>query len=103
MADELTNTQEKTAKEAKQQAEYARRMYLKDLRHVFKDSQGQRLMWALLAKTQMFNTVYTGHPEDTIYAEGQRSVGRELLQDLLDVDEDAFTKMVGANKLFSKE
>lgn len=65
---------------------------LRDLREVLNTEAGQRVLWRILSECEIFRVSFTGD-EYTNYYEGRRSIGLFLVNEICEVDSDAFYKM----------
>jgi hypothetical protein len=64
-----------------------------DLRQVMAEPHGRRVIWAMLDKTGIYRSSFTGNSQ-TFYAEGERNVGLWLLALMGDVDPTIYPAML---------
>ena len=97
--DGLYQSEEKARKMAREQEDFLKRRWEKDMRYVLRDTRGQRVIWEILSRCGLYQSTYTGKGEDAIYEQARRRVAIDLLNDVINVDKDAFAKMMRANEL----
>ena len=77
---------------ATKKSKFLRDRELSDIRKVIREPEGRRFYWRVLSDAGIFRNSFTGN-STTFYNEGQRSIGLGLLEDLLEADKLAFSKM----------
>jgi hypothetical protein len=70
----------------KQKAASAARRELNDLAFVASTVEGRRFLWHMIEKTHVYDRIATFDPIARALAEGERSIGLYLIQDLNAVD-----------------
>lgn len=56
--------------------------------------QGRRMVWRILEAAGVFQEVFDGTNEGTIFAAGKRNIGLRLMDKIFDYCPDAFTLMM---------
>lgn len=64
-----------------------------DIRFILKSPEGRRIYWNIMSETGVFRLSYNGDTNNTLYNEGRRSVGLNMLNNLLDAKPEAFSQM----------
>jgi len=83
-----------TQKESNEQIKRRRTRELSDIRKVLSIPEGRRFIWRMWGVTGTFRAAYS--PKDTnhtMWREGQRSIGMELLGDINEASPMAFSQM----------
>ena len=71
--------------------------YFQDLENVLRTEPGRHVLWCILTQANVFGLSYTGEPNGTIFNEGKRNVGNELLAHIQNVNIDMFLLMQKEN------
>lgn len=67
---------------------------LSDMRFILKYPEGRRFLWKILAETKVFKRTFTDNNANaTIFNEGRRSVGTDILDAILNAKPEAFSQM----------
>jgi len=84
-----------TSKEEKKQdkSERRRERELADIRFIIKSVEGRRFYWRLMADAGVFRRSFNGDTVGTMFNEGRRSLGLDILNDLLEAKPAAFSEM----------
>lgn len=75
----------------------ARETELRQMRWLMGNAEGRRFMWALLGKTGMFRTSFTGNSE-TFFREGARNIGLMMMDMINEACPEQYTVMVNEAK-----
>lgn len=93
--------------ETKQQKRDARKRdrELSDIRWIISSPEGRRFYWRILSDAGVFRSSFSGDSNITMYNEGRRTIGLDLLGDLLSAKPSAFSQMQDeyASELKSEE
>jgi hypothetical protein len=84
-----TSKQEKVQK----REERKRERDLSDIRLILKSPEGRRFYWRLMSEAGVFHRSFAGDVNTTLFNEGRRSLGIDLLNDLMDAKPTAFNEM----------
>jgi hypothetical protein len=84
--DKVTETQGDREKARRERQE-------SDVRWFLSKPEGRRIIWWVLSICGCFKTSFTGDPNTTIFQEGRRSVGLEILNLILRAKPSAFNEM----------
>lgn len=87
-------------KSAKFKERNRRNQELKDVIAVMDMPAGRRFIWRYLEKCGVYRQSYTGNSE-TFFREGSRSIGLNLLGDIMDANPELYVKLIQENR--SKE
>ena len=68
------------------------------VRWLLGDARGRLVAWWLLEQAGVFRTSFAGAAEHTAFNEGRRDLGLRLLHRVMDVDADAYLRMVKERK-----
>ena len=71
--------------------------YQQDLETVLRTESGRHVMWSILSLANVFGLSYTGEVNSTMFNEGKRNVGNELLAHIQGVNVDLFLLMQREN------
>ena len=71
--------------------------YLQDLENVLRTKSGRHVLWSILSLANVFGLSYTGEVNGTMFNEGRRNVGNELLAQIQGVSVDLFLLMQREN------
>ena len=71
--------------------------YLTDLENVLRTESGRRVLWSILSQANVFSLSYTGEVNSTMFNEGKRNVGNELMAHIQQVDVGLFLLMQKEN------
>ena len=71
--------------------------YREDLACVWGTESGRHVLWSILAQANVFGLSYTGEAMSTMFNEGKRNVGNELLAQIQGVNVDLFLLMQREN------
>lgn len=84
-----------TSKNDKQadKAERRRERELSDIRFIIKSPEGRRFYWRLMSDAGVFRRSFNGDTVGTMFNEGRRSLGLDILNDLLEAKPAAFSEM----------
>jgi len=63
------------------------------LRQILSTVGGRLVVWNVLTKCGIYATSYQGKVKDTLWREGRRSIGLELMQDIAAADPAAYALM----------
>lgn len=88
---EIFNTKLSDARKDRDERKRERKM--SDIRHEVKNVEGRRLYWGRMSDAGAFRLSYTGDTNDTFFNEGRRSIGLEMLNDLMEAKPEAFAQM----------
>ena len=91
----------KQVKAARLTERFLKRRDQSDIIEVLSSPVGRRFVMAILSKCGMYTTSYRGGNNvvyDTIFLEGQRSIGVQLLLEIQEADPEAYIKMLRARK-----
>jgi hypothetical protein len=78
---------------AKDKAKRVRDHELDDLRTILQAPQGRRLLWRLMGRCKVLNSVW--EPSAKIhYNSGQQDIGHFIMAEIVEADEDAVFKMM---------
>jgi hypothetical protein len=80
-----------------EQKQLAARQEAEDLKWLMADKRGRRYMWALLERTGIYRSSFTGNSE-TFFREGQRNIGLAMMDLLLSICPDRYAEMVKEQK-----
>ncbi len=75
-----------------------RRREREDIKFLLSDGRSRRFLWKQLCKCGIYKTSFGEGNDTTNYYEGQRSIGLELLSEILDVDPEGYTKLIEENR-----
>lgn len=90
--DDLIDRSEEEVK--KKTSELVHNRELSDLRHILLSAEGRRFIWKLMSASGIFLCSYKGGDRDeTAFYEGRRSVGLQVLNDLLEANPKVFSQM----------
>lgn len=64
-----------------------------DLRAILNTYGGRAFIWRVLSDCGVFASSFTGDAAHTFYREGKRSVGLEIVRDIVKVDVNLYNKM----------
>lgn len=67
--------------------------YLNDLQWVVSTPQGRRFIWAILERCSAFKDKYYEETNYTYFRKGQRNIGLQLFNDVLDVSPNIYSQM----------
>lgn len=67
------------------------------------DARGRRIVWRLLTEAKIYSTSFTGDAEGTIFNEGRRDMGLQLLSKINEVNPEAYTKMMKEREDYERE
>ena len=81
-------------KEASQRERHGRIRDLQDLRAVLSTANGRRFLWRLLGMCKVYAGGFTDNPNYSMYRDGRRDVGFELLNDINEADENGYLNLV---------
>lgn len=79
-------------KKRKTKAELARENELEELKVIMSTPQGRSFLWRMLAKTGLYEEVFTGN-STTFYRCGRQSIGLWLLSEIHEADKRGYIKM----------
>lgn len=66
-----------------------------DMQTLLKFPWGRRIMWRLFGKTNVFHQTYVqGSSDATAFNEGRRSIGLALFSEVLEIQPEAYLKML---------
>ena len=84
-----------TTKQDKQQdkAKRKRERELSDIRFILKSPEGRRFYWKLMSDARVFHSSFNGDTSGTMFNEGRRSIGLDILNDLLEAKPETFSQM----------
>lgn len=68
-----------------------------DVRTVFDNPAGRRILDKILAMCEIYNDTFTGNSR-TFFLEGKRSVGLEILEMIMETDVEIYIKTLRENK-----
>jgi hypothetical protein len=71
--------------------------YSADLRAVLGTKQGRRVLWSILTKCRVFESIWHGSAL-IHYNSGQQDVGHMLMSEIVEADQDMFFKMMVESK-----
>ena len=71
--------------------------YFQDLENVLRTKSGRRVLWCILSQANVFGLSYTGEVNSTMFNEGKRNVGNQLLAQIQGVRVDLFMLMQKEN------
>ena len=71
--------------------------YREDLECVLRTESGRHVLWSILTLANVFGLSYTGEVNATMFNEGRRNVGNELLAQIQGVNVDLFLLMQREN------
>lgn len=63
-----------------------------DLKKIISIPEGRRFIWRILSDAGIYQTSFTGN-STTFYLEGRRSLGLEVLKDLMKAERTAFAQI----------
>lgn len=69
-----------------------------DLKEVLSTVSGRRYIWKILSATGVYKLSANNSGSWTYFNEGQRSIGLNIISDIMDVDPDMYPKMQLENK-----
>jgi hypothetical protein len=72
---------------------YRARQKIDDYEFLLSSINGRRFLWGLLELCGVFSAGMSGDNYTYFYA-GQRSIGTTILKDIMEIDPDAFAKMM---------
>ncbi|MHC6528859.1 MULTISPECIES: Bbp19 family protein [unclassified Vibrio] len=79
----------------RQEAERLTKRYYMDMRSVLDTAHGRNVLWCLLEKYGVMRETFCGeNTHSAAYNQGKSAAGRELLNDILTADGDAYIKMM---------
>lgn len=82
-------------KRLQERDELERRNYERDMRVVMSKPEGRRFVWRILSGyCCTFEKSFNGNADTTIYREGRRAVGVELMQEVQRLEPHAYIEMV---------
>ena len=67
--------------------------YYSDVRSIIKLPEGRRIWWKSMCESGVFRRSYNGDTLGTMFNEGRRSLGLDLLNDLLEAKPEVFSQM----------
>lgn len=83
--------------ESRQRNEQQR--WLSTVRRVMKSAEGRELVHTLLERCRVFRqTLVPGAPDATAFNEGRRSIGLQLLQEVLDAAPESYMQVMTTMK-----
>jgi len=68
------------------------------LSEILKTASGRMLIWTFLSRTGVFRSSFSTDGPIMAFQEGRRSIGLEMLTDILRLDQNAFTTMLVENQ-----
>lgn len=78
-----------------QQAEAQRQAWLRNVRQVMKRQEGKELIYTLLERCQAFKQTYRpGDFDGTAFMEGRRSIGLQLLSEVLEAAPESYMQIL---------
>lgn len=80
-----------------EQKQLAARQEAEDLKWLMADKRGRRFMWAMLERTGIYRSSFTGNSE-TFFREGQRNVGLALMDRLMSICPERYAEMIKEQK-----
>lgn len=83
---------EQEVRQAEQAAKVSQESFDSQLKYVLSSDQGKAVIWKILGDCRIFQTSFTGSSE-TFFLEGKRSIGLNILADIMRVDPESFVKM----------
>ncbi len=66
---------------------------LSDIRFILVSKEGRRFIWKFLSDAGVFRRSYNGDSNGTLFNEGRRSIGLDLLNLLLEAKPESFSQM----------
>ena len=87
----------KQVKDAKFKEKLKEEQELDDVKFILDSPQGRRFFWRYLSKCGVFTTSFTGN-STTYFNEGSRNIGLMLMEDIMNVDPDAYSMMLKENR-----
>lgn len=91
---ELSLTQDEVRDALEREAKTARDQEIEDFKWLVAHAQGRRLLWRLLERTGVYRTSYNGSTNDTLFREGSRNIGLEVLGELHEISPQTYSKML---------
>ena len=88
---------EKQVKKAEKKEISTRDLELKDLKEVLETPSGRRVMWRVLEKCKVFETIWEASAK-IHYNSGQQDVGHFIMAEIVDADERYLLEMMKENK-----
>lgn len=74
-----------------------RKQELNDIRTVLGTKSGRRLVWRLMEHCKVFGKVYDDSPTKTAYYCGQTEIGKFIMSEVIDTDENLLFKLMSEN------
>lgn len=69
-----------------------------DIEFLLSSPQGRRFLWKLLCECGIYELSYVQDSDMTAFNEGRRTVGNNILSDILDVDPDGYSMLIKENR-----
>ena len=69
-----------------------------DIEFLLSSPQGRRFLWKLLSGCGIYELSYITDSDMTAFNEGRRSVGNNILADILDVNPDGYSALIKENR-----
>lgn len=89
---------EKQIKDASIKEKIGRDREIADLQTILATVQGRRFVWRYLEFCGIFETSFSPSGSQTFFAEGRRTVGLKLIDDITDSNDEALILMMRENK-----
>lgn len=83
---------------AERKERYGRKVQLADLRQILATDYGRRFIWRYLEECHVFGSVFNNSGSITYFNEGRRDVGRVLLADVTEANDEALIQMMRESK-----
>ena len=91
---DVTLSPEENREELERSAKIERDQEVEDFKWLVAHAQGRRLLWRLLERSGVYQTSYNGSANDTLFREGMRNLGLEVLSELHEISPQTYSKML---------
>lgn len=92
--DDVPLTPEENREALERDAKTQRDQEVEDFKWLVAHAQGRRLLWRLLERSGVYRTSYNGSKDDTLFREGMRNLGLEVLGELHEISPQTYSKML---------